>query len=230
MTTKIRALKAAFPYTLPIWAGFFILGTSYGFLMCRCGFPFYFPILNSLFIFAGSMEIMTIDLLLAGFNPLAAFFLTLLINARHLFYGITLLEKYEKSGAKKFYMIFGLCDETFSLNSSIAVPADVEASWFYFFITLLNQFYWVSSATIGALLGNFVAVDLPGLDFVLTALFVVLFIDQALKSPQREPAFVGLVFAVGTLVLVGPRFFMVATMAIILLYFYSRYKKLEDKT
>ncbi len=230
MDRKREALKAAFPYTLPIFAGFFVLGSSYGFLMSRLGFPFYYATLMSLFIFAGSMEIMTANLLLLPFDPLAAFFLTLLINGRHLFYGIPLLEKYRKTGWKKFYLIYGLCDETFSINSVIDSPKDIDNTWFVFFITLLNQSYWVFSATLGGIIGSFTHFNIEGLDFVLTALFVVLLLDQWLKSKNRLSVIVGLIASSLSLVIFTAKYFMIPTMILLLIYFYISYKKAGSKS
>ena len=145
---KRKAFKAALPYTLPICIGFIVLGMSYGFLMRSKGFPLIYPMLMSLFIFAGSMEFVTVNLLLSDFNPLHVFFLTLMVNARHIFYGISMLDKYKNCGWKKPYLIFGMCDETFTVNCAVTPPEDVDKGWFMFFITLLNQIYWVSGATL----------------------------------------------------------------------------------
>lgn len=154
MNTKRRALKAAFPYTLPILAGFAFLGLAYGILMHSKGFSFLWPMLMSMTIFAGSMEFVAADLLCSAFHPLYAFFLTLMVNARHLFYGISMLDKFKGTGLKKWYLIFGMCDESFSINQSVEPPEGVDRGWFMFFVTLLNQGYWVLGATLGGLLGN----------------------------------------------------------------------------
>ena len=150
---KKKAFKAAFPYTLPICVGFLFLGMSYGFMMRSKGFSFVYPLCMSFFIYAGSMEFVTANLLLSAFNPVYAFFLTLMVNARHLFYGISMLEKYKNTGWKKFYLIFGMCDESFTVNCTVDPPEDVDRGWFMFFVNALNQFYWVTGATVGALLG-----------------------------------------------------------------------------
>ena len=171
-----KALKAAFPYTLPICTGFLALGIAYGIYMNKSGFSFIYPMLMSLFIFAGSMEIVTVSLLLSAFDPLSAFLLTIMVNARHLFYGISMLEKYKNLGIKKWYLIFGMCDESFSINCSVIPPADVDHGWFMFFVTLLNHIYWVAGATIGGILGSCIKCSTKGIDFVLTALFVVIFL------------------------------------------------------
>lgn len=119
---KRKAFRAALPYTLPICVGFIFLGMSYGFLMKSKGFPFYYPMLMSMFIFAGSMEFVTVDLLLSAFNPLHALILALTVNARHLFYGISMLNKYKNTGAKKWYLIYGMCDESFTVNFTVTPP------------------------------------------------------------------------------------------------------------
>ena len=128
---KCNALKYAFPYTLPICAGFLFLGISYGFFASSKGFSFIYPLLMSMFIFAGSMEFVTISLLLASFNPVYSFLLALMVNARHLFYGIYMLDTYKDyKGIKKFYLIYGMCDETFSVNCSITPPPEIDREWF----------------------------------------------------------------------------------------------------
>ena len=150
---KTKAFKAALPYILPICVGFLFLGMSYGFLMRSKGFSFIYPMLMSFFIFAGSMEFVTVNLLLSAFNPAHALLLALMVNARHLFYGISMLEKYKNTGFKKLYLIYGMCDESFTINCTVLPSPDVDKGWFMFFVTMLNQIYWVSGATLGALLG-----------------------------------------------------------------------------
>ena len=136
---KWNALKAAFPYTIPIFAGFWFLALAYGIYMNVSGFSFWYPMLMSLTIFAGSIEFVTVNMLLGAFNPLQALALALMINARHLFYGISMLDKYKGTGWKKLYLIFGMCDESFSINYTAEIPPDVDRGWFMFFVTLLNQ-------------------------------------------------------------------------------------------
>lgn len=186
------ALKAAFPKTIPIFAGFWFLGMTYGILMNVSGFSFIYPMLMSMSIFAGSMEFVTVSLLCAAFQPLQAFLLALMINARHLFYGISMLDKYRGTGAKKIYLIFGLCDESFSINCTAVIPEGVDRGWFMFFVTLLNQIYWVSGSTLGGILGSLVKFNTGGIEFVMTAMFVVIFLDQWLKEKNHLSAFIGL--------------------------------------
>ena len=214
---KTKALKAALPHTLPICVGFLFLGMSYGFLMKSRGFPFFYPMFMSLFIFAGSMELVTVSLLLSAFNPFYAFFLALMVNARHLFYGISMLEKYRHTGWKKAYLIFGLCDETFTINCT-AQPAGVDRGWFLFFVTLLNQTYWVTGATLGALLGYVIRFDTTGIEFGMTALFVVMFLSQWEEHKDHRPALTGLGCSLASLALLGPGAFILPAMALIILF------------
>lgn len=229
---KTKAFKASLPYTIPVCIGFLFLGISYGFLMKSKGFSFLYPMLMSLFIFAGSMEFLTVNLLLSSFNPLYAFFLTLMVNARHLFYGISMLEKYKNTGLKKLYLIYGMCDESFSINCSVSPPPDIDKGWFMFFVTLLNHIYWVSGATLGALLGYIIHFDTTGIEFVMTALFVVMFINQWEETKNHRPALTGLLCSLLCLFLFGSRNFILPAMALMVLCFSVDRKKevrSEDK-
>lgn len=214
---KRKAFKAALPYTLPICIGFIVLGMSYGFLMRSKGFPLIYPMLMSLFIFAGSMEFVTVNLLLSDFNPLHVFFLTLMVNARHIFYGISMLDKYKNCGWKKPYLIFAMCDETFTVNCAVTPPEDVDKGWFMFFVTLLNQIYWVSGATLGALLGYIIHFDASGIEFVMTALFVVMFINQWEETKEHTPALMGLGCSLLCLLVFGSSNFIIPAMILIVL-------------
>lgn len=140
------AFRAAFPYTIPIFAGFCFLGMTYGIYMNVSGFSFWYPLLMSLTIYGGSLEFVAVSMLLAPYAPLQCFLMALMIQARHLFYGISMLDKFKGLGWKKPYLIFGMCDETFSINYTVQIPDGIDRGWFYFFVTLLNQFYWVGSA------------------------------------------------------------------------------------
>ncbi len=216
---KKKAFRAAFPHTLPIAVGFLFLGMSYGFLMRSKGFSFLYPLFMSLFIFAGSMEFVTVDLLLSAFNPLYAFFLTLMVNARHLFYGISMLGKYKNVGWKKFYLIFGMCDESFTINCAVTPPEGINKGWFMFFVTLLNQTYWVTGATLGALLGYVIHFDTTGIEFVMTALFVVMFINQWEETKDHRSALIGVFCSLVCLLIFGSDRFILPAMASIILCF-----------
>lgn len=216
---KTIAFKAALPYTLPICVGFLFLGMSYGFLMRSQGFSFIYPMLMSLFIFAGSMEFVTVHLLLSSFNPLHAFFLALMVNARHLFYGLSMLKKYQHVGLKKLYLIYGMCDESFTINCKVTPPPDVDKGWFMFFVTFLNHCYWVAGATLGALLGYVIHFDTTGIAFVMTALFVVMFLNQWEEKQHRLSSLTGLGCSAFCLLLLGSDNFILPAMVLIVFCF-----------
>ncbi len=209
---KLKALKAAFPHTIPILAGFWFLGLAYGIYMNVSGFSFWYPLFMSMIIFGGSLEFVAVTMLLSPFAPVQTLLLALMIQARHLFYGIAMLDRFKGLGWKKAYLIFGMCDETFSINYTAEIPEDVDRGWFMFFVTLLNQFYWVSSATVGGLIGSLLHFDTTGLEFVMTAMFVVIFLEQWLKEKRHITALIGLVSAVVCRLGFGADNFMIPTM------------------
>lgn len=213
-----RALRAAFPKTLPILAGFLFLGFSYGIYMNVSGFSFLYPLFMSLLVFAGSVEFVAVSMLLGAFDPVQALLMTIMINARHLFYGISMLDKYRGVDKKKKpYLIFGLCDETFSINYTAVIPEGIDRGWFYFFVTLLNQMYWVGGATLGGLFGSVIPFETEGLDFVMTALFVVIFLDQWMKEKNHFSSLTGLAVSLICLLIFGSDHFMIPAMISILL-------------
>ena len=211
-----RAFRAAFPHTIPIFAGFWFLGLTYGIYMNVSGFSFLYPMLMSLTIFAGSVEFVTVNLLLGAFSPLQAFAMALMINARHLFYGISMLEKYRGYGWRSFYLIFGMCDESFSINYTAGIPKDVDKGWFMFFVTLLNHLYWFSGSTLGGIFGSLIRFDTEGLDFVMTAMFVVIFLEQWLKEKDHTSSLLGLGLSVLCLAAFGADSFIIPSMLAVL--------------
>ena len=212
---KWNAAKHACHVSLPICAGFLFLGASSGILMTAKGFSPIYPFIMSLFIFAGSMEFVTINLLLSSFHPLSAFLLTLMVNARHLFYGISMLEKYQGTGRKKAYLIFGMCDESFSINCSAKIPQGIDKGWYMFFVTLFNHIYWVFGATVGAILGKWIPMNIKGIEFVMTALFVVIFLKQWQETQNHKPACSGLIITVFCLLLFGAENFLIPALLLI---------------
>ena len=214
---RYQAFLAAFPHTLPIMAGFLFLGLTYGIYMHVSGFSFINPCLMSLTIFAGSIEFVTCNMLLGAFDPLQAFVMTLMINARHLFYGISMLDKFKGTGLKKIYLIFGMCDETFSVNYTAKIPADVDEGWFMFFVTLLNHFYWFAGATLGGIFGSMIRFNTKGLDFVMTAMFVVIFLEQWLKDKNHLASYAGLGLSLLCLLAFGADHFIIPSMFAILI-------------
>ena len=212
----IPAMKAAFPYTIPIFAGFWFLGITYGVYMQVSGFSFWYPLLMSLTIFGGSLEFVAVSLLLGAFAPVQTLLVTLMLQARHLFYGIAMLDKFKGTGWKKVYLIFGMCDESFSINCSVEAPEGVDRGWFMFFVTLFNQLYWVTGATLGGVLGSLITFNTEGLDFAMTAMFVVIFLDQWRKERSHAASLIGLGASLGCLLLFGAEGFLLPAMACIL--------------
>ncbi len=211
-----KALFAAFPNTIPILAGFLFLGMTYGIYMNVSGFSFWYPCLMSLTIFAGSVEFVAVNLLLGAFHPIQALAMTLMLNARHLFYGISMLDRFRGLGLKKIYLIFGMCDETFSINYTAEIPPDVDRGWFMFFVTLLNHLYWFAGATLGGIFGSFITFSTEGLDFVMTAMFVVIFLEQWLKEKRHESSLLGIGLSVLSLIVFGADGFLIPAMLSIL--------------
>lgn len=214
---KRRALRAAFPHTVPILTGFLFLGMTYGVYMASLGFSWIYPTLMALTIYAGSMEFVTANLLLGAFNPLQALAMTLMVNARHLFYGLAMLDRFRGLGWKKLYLIFGMCDETFSVTCSTRAPEGVDEGWFMTFVTLLDQLYWVLGAALGGLCGSLLTLNTEGLDFVMTAMFVVIFLENWLKEENHTSSLLGLGLPLVCLALFGAQNFILPSMAAILL-------------
>lgn len=225
MQKYVAAFKAAFPLTLPICAAYLFLGISFGIYFCSKGFSPWYPTLTALTVFAGSLEFVVVSMLTADFDPIYMFFLAIMINARHLFYGLTMLEPYKNMGLTKLYLIFGLTDETFAINVTIEPPQDVDRKIYYFFVTVLNQCYWVTGATLGGLIGSTISFNTKGLDFVLTALFVALFVSQYQSMDNHLPAWVGLLIPAACLVVLGPKSFIPPAMVLIIVFFVCMYKK-----
>ena len=225
--TISRAFKCAFPYTIPIFAGFCFLGMTYGIYAKTSGFSFWYPLAMSIAIFGGSLEFLTVSMLFAPYAPVQVLLTALLIQARHLFYGISMLDKYKGTGWKKPYLIYGMCDETFSVNCTAQIPPDVDRGWFYFFVTLLDQIYWVAGATIGGLLGGVLHFNTNGLDFVMTAMFVVIFMEQWIKDRRHVSQWIGLAAGVICLLIFGADNFLIPTMICILCALTALRKPLE---
>lgn len=225
----LKALAAAFPHTIPIMTGFLFLGMTYGILARSAGLSFWQPALTSTAVYAGSMEFLTVGLLTGAFAPLNALALTLLVNARHLFYGVSLLEKYKDTGAAKPYLIFGLSDETFSVNCSAQLGDAIDRRWFYFFVTLLDQLYWMAGVWAGAAFGTLVHFNTEGLDFVMTAMFVVIFINQWRREKNHAASLLGLGLSTACLVIFGAQDFVLPAMAALLAALSALRPLLEEK-
>lgn len=212
--TAKAALRAAFPATVPVMTGFLVLGFAYGILMQTKGYGVVWATAMSALVLGGSIQYVAVTLLTTAFDPLQAFLLSLMVNARHLFYGLSLLDKYRGLGRVRPFLIFSLCDETFSMVSTLDVPEGVERKDFYFWISLLNYGYWVGATALGAVAGSHIPFDTTGLDFALTALFVVLFLEQWKKRENRFPGAVGIGAAVVSAAVFGPDNLVIPAMVI----------------
>lgn len=210
---KKQTIKKAFWDTLPVMTGYLFLGVGFGIILQQNGYGPLWALAMSLFIYAGSMQYVGIGLLTGGATLLTAALTTLMVNARHLFYGLSMIEPYKGAGRRKPYLIFALTDETYSLVSR-KLPEDVERISYCFFVSLFDQCYWVLGSILGSLAGN-LPVDFTGIDFALTALFVTIFVEQWLSSKNHLPALVGVICAAVCLVLFGADNFLIPTMILI---------------
>ena len=222
------ACKAAFPHTIPVLTGYIFLGMAFGILLNSKGYSAWWALLMSGLIYAGSMQFVAIELLASIFNPIQTIVMSLVVNARHLFYGISMLDKFKHIGKKKGYMIFALTDETFSLLCGARTPDGVDENWFRFFITLLDQSYWVLGSVMGGVIGSMFKFNTQGIDFVMTALFIVIYLDQWKSTKDHFPAIAGVVVTVLCLIIFKADNFLIPSMIGILLVL-ALYKKRYDK-
>ena len=208
-----NTLKTAFVSTIPVMTGYLVLGFGFGIVLNSSGFGIAIALAMSLFIYAGSMQYVAIGLMTAGTPLLTVALTTLMVNARHLFYGISMLEKYKNTGKRKPYLIFALTDETYSLvctdNPAIAPE---QRNDYYLFVSLLDQLYWVTGTVLGIAIGKLVSFNSEGIDFALTALFVTVFVEQWLSTKKHAPALIGLGVSVLCLVIFGSESFLIPTM------------------
>ena len=222
------ALRAAFPATIPVLTGYLCIGMAYGLLMANAGYGIFWALLLSLLCYAGSMEFVAVSLLTAGFDPVQALLMALMINARHAFYGLSMLEKYRGTGWARPFLIFSLTDETFSLVSTLEPLDGVTRRDFYFWISLLDYLYWQMGSVLGALIGGLLPFDTTGLDFALTALFIVLFLEQWRKRENRPAALIGLGCTAVSLAAVGADRLVIPAMVLILAVLLGGRNKLCD--
>ena len=210
-----NAIRTAFLDTLPVMAGYVFLGFGFGILLHQNGYGVFWCLAMSLFIYAGSMQYMTVSLLTAGAGLLTAALTTLVVNARHLFYGISMVDAYKGAGKKKPYLIFALTDETYSLVSQEQIPPGISRHGYYFLVSLLDQAYWVAGSLLGSLAGSLIPINYEGIDFVLTALFVTIFVEQWLSTKNHLPAIIGVTATAACLLVFGSSIFLIPSMAAI---------------
>ena len=214
---KLSAIRAVFPDTIPVLTGYLFLGAGFGILLVESGYSVLWAAVMALLIFAGSGQYLLVGLLASGASLASAAIATLLVNARHLFYGISMVDAYKTAGKRRFYMIFGLTDETYSLVTQAKIPEGISREDYCFWVTALNHCYWVCGCVLGAVVGTVVPIDFSGVSFVLTALFVTIFVEQWLSSKDHFPALVGVVCTALSLLGFGSEIFLIPAMAAIAL-------------
>lgn len=212
---KRKHLKAVFLDTIPVLTGYLFLGMGFGILLSENGYGVLWALAMSIFVFAGSGQYLAVSLLANSAGLLSAAFATLLVNARHLFYGISLLEKYKGAGKKKPYMIFALTDETYSLVTQNEPPEGMSRHSYCFAVSMLDHIYWIIGCTLGALAGQFIPINYEGIEFVLTALFVTMFVDRWLTNKDHFPAVVGVCATLVSLLIFGSEIFLIPAMVLI---------------
>ena len=210
-----KTVRLAFTKSLPVMAGYIVLGIGFGILLKDAGYGLLWSFLMSLTIYAGSMQYVSVSLLTAGASLITVALTTLMVNARHLFYGLSMIDKYKDTGKKKPYLIFSLTDETYSLLCSDDIPDGVNRHWYQFFVSCFDQSYWILGCVLGSLIGTILPFDTAGIDFSMTALFVTVFVEQWLTTKNHWPAIIGLAASVLCLMIFGPDSFLLPTMIII---------------
>lgn len=209
-------MKKAFVDTIPVMTGYIVLGIGFGIVLETKGFGVGWAFAMSFFIYAGSLQFVAIDLLTGGAGLLTTALTSLMVNARHLFYGISMIDRYKGAGAKKPYMIFALTDETYSLVCQDPLEEDMRGKHrYYFLVSLFDQCYWVAGSLIGSVLGAVIPFNTEGIDFALTALFVTVFTEQWLSTKNHGPALVGVGASVICLLIFGAGNFLIPAMVLI---------------
>ena len=221
--------KKALKLTLPVLTGYMVLGMGFGILLTSSGFEGILAVMMSIFIYAGSMQFAAVGLLTSGASILTSGLTTLMVNARHIFYGISMMEKYKDTGRYKPYLIFALTDETYSLLCMDDPEITKKDKGFYYFlVSLFDQLYWVMGTVLGVVIGSLISFSTEGIDFSLTALFVTIFLDQWLGKKGRVPAVIGVGVSVICLAVFGSEHFLIPAMLVIALML-CLYKEKEVK-
>ena len=223
---KSKAIKRALRDTFPIFAGYLVLGIGFGVMLAKRGFDTYWAAIMSCTMYAGSMQYVAVELLGDAVTVGYAIIMTLLVNIRHVFYGVSLIDKYRNAGWRRVYMMFALTDETYSLVSTTEVPEDIDKNTYYFSVSLFDQIYWICGCCIGALMGNLIEFNSAGIEYAMTALFVCIFADQWLSVGGRKllsgkhiSAMVGVGATLVSLIvcnIVGTEYFLIPSIIIIL--------------
>ena len=207
-----KTIKLAYQKSLPVMAGYIVLGIGFGILLKDAGYGLFWSFLMSLTIYAGSMQYVAVSLLTSGAALITVALTALMVNARHLFYGLSMIGTYKDAGKEKPYLIFSLTDETYSLLCGGDIPEGADRNRYQFFVSLFNQSYWILGSVLGSLVGTLFPFDTAGIDFSMTALFVTVFVEQWLTSKNHLPAILGLAASVACLVIFGADNFLLPTM------------------
>ncbi|MBQ9412461.1 MAG: AzlC family ABC transporter permease [Oscillospiraceae bacterium] len=224
-----KELKRAFLKTLPVMAGYLVIGIGYGILLRSSGYGALWALATGVLIYAGSMQYVGVGLLAGGASVFTAIVTTLMVNARHLFYSVSMLGRYKDTGKYKPYLIFALTDETYSLLCDEAVPEGTDAGLYYFLVSAFNQFYWVAGCVAGSLIGTVLPFSTRGIEFSMTALFIASFTEQWLTNRDHVPAVIGTVSAVLCLIVFGTEHFLIPAMLLITLALTAVRKREEEK-
>ena len=217
MELRNRTIRQAFLKSIPVLAGYVVLGIGFGILMRDAGYGVLWTAAMSLFIYAGSLQYVGVGLLTGGASVLTTALTSLMVNARHLFYSISMIDKYKDAGQYKPYMIFALTDETYSLLCDGMTPSGVDTNQYRFLVSIFNHSYWVTGSVIGSLLGAVLPFSTKGIEFSMTALFVAAFTEQWLTTKDHVPALTGLICTLLCLIVFGKDNFLIPAMLLITL-------------
>lgn len=224
-----KIIKNAFIKSLPVMAGYIVIGIGFGILLKKAGYGLFWSFIMSLSIYAGSMQYVTVSLLTSGASLISVALTTLMVNARHLFYGISMIDKYEGAGKKKAYLIFSLTDETYSILCGEESCEESNKHWYSFFVSLFNQCYWILGSVLGSFLGTIITFDTAGVEFSMTALFVTVFVEQWITKKNHKPSIIGLFSSIICLVIFGSNNFLIPAMISITLVLLCIRNPMKDR-
>ena len=224
----LGAFRAALPRTLPVLAGYLVLGIAFGLLLNSIGLGVFWAAAMSILVYAGSAQFLAVSLIGASASLPQVALLTFLLNFRHFFYGLSMVSRYQGVGKRKLYLAFALSDETYAILAGALPPAQVDPADYYFAVSLLDQCYWVAGSLIGATVGQLITFDTTGVDFAMTALFVVLAVEQWKSARRHAPALFGVCCGVVCLLIFGPDLFLIPALAAIVALLLLFRRRLEE--
>lgn len=224
----LGAFRAALPRTLPVLAGYLVLGVAFGLLLNSIGLGVFWAAAMSILVYAGSAQFLAVSLIGASASLPQVALLTFLLNFRHFFYGLSMVSRYQGVGKRKLYLAFALSDETYAILAGALPPAQVDPADYYFAVSLLDQCYWVAGSLIGATVGQLITFDTTGVDFAMTALFVVLAVEQWKSARRHAPALFGVCCGVVCLLIFGPDLFLIPALAAIVALLLLFWRRLEE--